>query len=323
MRFWIPEGFEVPSRLWLLLAIPVIVGLYIFATTRKNRRGIRFTNTSMLSAVLPKQSAWRRHLALVLSLLSLVTLTMAFARPIQQVDVPRERATIVVVIDNSLSMQATDVKPSRIEAAKTAAKEFVTSLPEKYNASLVTLSGNPRIIVPPTLDHQVVVRSIDSIQLEESTAIGESLATALRALEQAPRDKDHPDEVAPGAVVLLSDGENTAGRAPLQVAADLKKANVPVYTIAYGTENGYVDVDGKRELVPPDEKTMQAIAEETGGQFFKAASADQLKVVYEKVRSSVGYEKANRQVTARYAGFGLVFAVLAAVGAILLGARRA
>lgn len=323
MSFLIPEGFEAINRLWLLLLIPLIVGLYIFAMTRKDRRGMRFTNTSMLGAVIPKQSPWRRHLSLALSLLSLITLTMAFARPTQQVDVPRERATIIVVLDVSLSMKAVDVAPSRFEAAQTAAETFVLSLPEKFNVSLVSLSGNSRVVVPPTLDHQLVARSVQTLKLEESTAIGEGLAAAMQALQQAPGDKNDPRSVAPGAIVLLSDGESTAGRAPQQVAQEVAKAKVPIYTIAYGTENGFVDVDGKRQLVPPDKKTMQDLARMTQGQYFDADNAEELKVVYTKIGSEVGSEKATRQVTARYAGFGLVFAVLAAVGAILLGSRRA
>lgn len=314
-------AFLSPERLFILLLIPLLIAAYIFASHRKNRRGMRFTNTSMLEVVVPKQSQWRRHVAVGLSILSLVTLTAAFARPKTQIDVPRERATIVVVIDSSLSMQATDVDPNRLDAAKAGAKEFVLSLPDKYNVSLVSMAGNAQIVVPPTLDHRAVERAIDSIELDESTAIGEGIATALRALKQAPKDKDNPDAVAPGAIVLLSDGESTAGRAPMQAAAQARDQKVPVYTIAYGTENGYVDLDGKRELVPVNHEQMQQIADVTGGKKFEAASAGELKVVYEDIGSEVGYEKADREVTSRFAGYGLAFAVLAALGAISLGAR--
>ena len=142
-------AFLSPERLLILLVIPLLVAAYIFATLRKNRRGMRFTNTSMLDVVVPKQSQWRRHVAVALSLLSLVTLTAAFARPKTEVDVPRERATVVIVIDASLSMQATDVKPSRFEAAKAAAIEFVKELPDKYNVAVVSMAGSASILVPP------------------------------------------------------------------------------------------------------------------------------------------------------------------------------
>jgi Ca-activated chloride channel homolog len=227
----------------------------------------------------------------------------------------------VVVIDASLSMEATDVNPDRLSAAKQAAVAFVKSLPEKYNVAVVSMSGNPNILVPPTLAHNTVENAINTIRLQESTAIGESIITALRALEQAPKDPANPDAIAPGAIVMLSDGTNTAGRAPQQAAAEARAAKVPIYTIAYGTENGYVDLDGKREPVPVDHKLMQEIAELSGGKYFSAATPDQLRTVYNNIGSQVGYEKADREVTARFAGYGLAFAVLAALGAISLGAR--
>jgi Ca-activated chloride channel family protein len=226
-----------------------------------------------------------------------------------------------VVIDASLSMQATDVQPNRLAAAKQAAIAFVKSLPEKYNVAVVSMAGNPSILVPPTLAHNTVENAINTIQLQESTAIGEGIITAMRALEQAPKDPSHPDSVAPGAIVLLSDGTNTAGRAPLQAAAEARTAKVPIYTIAYGTENGYVDLDGKREPVPVDHQQMQQIADASGGKYFRAATPEQLKTVYANIGSQVGYEKADREVTARFAGYGLAFAVLAALGAISLGAK--
>lgn len=314
-------AFMAPQRLLFLLVIPAIVLAYVFASRRKNRRGMRFTNTSMLDVVVPRQSQWRRHLAVALSLLSLITLTAAFAQPKTQVDVPRERATVVVVIDASLSMQATDVQPTRLAAAKQAASQFVQQLPDKYNVSVVSMAGSPAILVPPTLAHNTVENAINTIQLQDSTAIGEGIATAMSALQQAPKDPANPDSVAPGAIVLLSDGSNTTGRSPLQAAAAAKAANVPVYTIAYGTENGYVDLDGKREPVPVDHEQMQQIAAASGGQYFAAATAAELKQVYENIGSEVGYEKADREISARFAGYGLALAVLAALGAISLGAR--
>jgi Ca-activated chloride channel homolog len=314
-------AFIAPERLFILLVIPLLVAAYIFAMRRKNRRGMRFTNTSMLDVVVPKQSQWRRHLAVALSLLSLITLTAAFARPKTQVDVPRERATVVLVIDASLSMQATDVQPTRLDAAKEAAIEFVIRLPEKYNVSVVSMAGSAAVLVPPTTAHNTVENAIRSIQLQDSTAIGEGIAAALSALRQAPKDPDDPDAVAPGAIVLLTDGKNTVGRAPLQAAGEAKAAEVPIYTIAYGTENGYVELEGKREPVPVDHEAMKEIAQLTNGRYFAAATADELKTVYENIGSSVGYEKADREVTSRFAGYGLALAVLAALGAISLGAK--
>jgi Ca-activated chloride channel family protein len=166
-----------------------------------------------------------------------------------------------------------------------------------------------------------VQNAINSIQLQDSTAIGEGIATALRALQQAPKDPNNPNSIAPGAIVLLSDGSNTAGRSPQQAAAEAKAAKVPIYTIAYGTQNGYVDLDGERQLVPVDHEEMKQIAAATNGDYFAAVTADQLKKVYENIGSDIGYEKADREVTSRFAGYGLALAVLAALGAISLGAK--
>lgn len=318
---FIPAGFNAPTRLLLVLLVPLIVAAYIVALRMRNKRGMRFTNTSMLEVVVPKQSQWRRHLALALTLLSVVFLTMAFAKPTNTVQVPKERATVILILDTSLSMQAKDVKPNRLAAAQDAASGFVQELPDKYNVALVSLYGSPSIVMRPTLDHQAVIRAIKTLKLQESTAIGESIAQALRALQQAPKDPDDPDKPAPGAIVLLSDGGNTNGRAPVQVAAQAKKDKVPIYTIAYGTDNGYVDVDGQREPVPVDKALLKQVADATGGKTFSADNVEQLKQVYANIGSDIGYVKSKREATGRYAGLGLTFAALAALAAISLAAR--
>lgn len=312
-------SFLEPNKLWALLAIPLLVAAYIYATRRKNRRGMRFTNTSVLDVVVPKQSQWRRHVAVALSLLSLITLAMAWAVPSADTQVKRNRATIVLVLDVSLSMEATDVEPNRLDAAKEEAKTFVESIDPKFNIAVVSMAGSTSIVGPPTTDRNATMAAISGLQLQESTAIGEGIVAGLQALEQAPRGDD--DSVAPGAIVLLSDGESTSGRAPMQGAAEAKQAEVPVHTIGYGTENGYVDLDGKREPVPVDHQTLQEVAEATGGQYFQAASPQELEKVYSDIREETGYEKVKQPVTAQFAGYGLAFAVVAALGAVSLAAR--
>ncbi len=315
------QGFLNPARLWWLLVVPVLVALYVFLIRRKSKAGIRYTNTSVLSAVLPKQSQWLRHVTVGLAILSLITLVGAWARPMGVDKVPRERATVVLVIDVSLSMEATDVSPTRLEAAKTAASSFITELPSKYNVAVVSLSGSPAVRIPPTQDRGAALRTITNLKPQESTAIGDSITVALAALDQAPAGDNGAK--APGLVVLLSDGANTAGQAPLQSAGDAATRKVPVYTIAYGTDNGYVDVDGKRERVPPDPETLRQISQMTSGKTYAADNASQLRDAYKSIGSEVGYEETVKEITATAAGVGLVFAVLAAVGALILGARWA
>lgn len=317
---WLP-AFSEPSRLLWLLAVPVLVALYVWATKRRNKRGMRFTNTGMLGAVVRRQSQWRRHLTVALSLLSLISLTGAWAKPFDQVDVERDRATIVVVLDISQSMQATDIRPDRFSVAKTEAKEFVKSLPERFNVALVTLSGNPALVIPPTLDRNAVIRAIDTRELQDSTAIGESIVVGLRAMEQAPKSEADQDGLPPGAIVLLTDGQNTTGRPAEQGAQEAADAKVRVYTIGYGTENGYVDIDGTREPAPVNNDQLASVAKATGAEHFRAGSPDQLKQVYSDIGRAVGYEKAERETTAAWAGWGLGFAALAALCAISLAAR--
>ena len=311
--------FLNPERLWVLLVVPLMIAGYIFLVLMKKKTGMRFTNTAILGQVVPRQSQWRRHLAVALSLAALVALSFAWARPNGVEMQPRERATVVMVLDISLSMQATDVKPSRLEAAKEAALGFVKDLPAQYNISVVSLSGNPSVRLPPTTDRVQAQQAIRSLKLQESTAVGESIYTALSALQLAPKGTDSTP--APGAIVLLSDGQNTAGRSPAQAANEAKKQTVPIYTIAYGTENGYVDLDGKREKVPPDKALLSSISAATGGQTYTAENLDQLDRVYNNIRSEVGQTPVNKETTALWAGYGLAFAVVAALAAVSLGAR--
>ncbi len=311
--------FLNPERLWVLLVVPLLIAGYIILVLMKKKTGMRFTNTAILSQVVPKQSQWRRHLAVALSIASLVALSLAWARPNGVEMQPRERATVVLVLDTSLSMEATDVKPTRLDAAKEAALTFIKALPAQYNLSVVSLSGNPSVRLPPSIDRVQAQAAIRSLKLQESTAVGESLYTALSALQMAPKGTD--SSPAPGAIVLLSDGQNTAGRSPAQGANEARKLKVPVYTIAYGTENGYVDLDGKRERVPPDKALLASISLATGGQTYSAENLEQLDRVYNNIRSEVGQTPVKKETTALWAGYGLAFAVVAALAAVSLGAR--
>ncbi len=311
--------FLNPDRLWMLLLVPVLIAIYVFALRRKNRTGMRFTNTSVLGKVVPKQSQWRRHLAVAMSLLSLITLVLAWARPNGVEKVPRERATIVLVVDVSRSMAATDVSPTRLEAAQQLSIDFLDQLPEQYNVSVVSMSGNPATRLGPTTDRTYARRAIEGLALQDSTAVGDSIYVALSAIQMAPKADD--GSIAPGAIVMLSDGQYTAGRSPLQAAAQAATDGVPIHTIAYGTDNGSVDLDGKRERVPPDRELMQAIATETKGSYSSAESAGDLSRVYNTIRSEVGFEQVLKETTAQWAGYGLAFAVVAALAAVSLGAR--
>ena len=313
-------SFLAPGRLWFLLLIPVLVGLYLWLVRRKLSRS-RAVGRTMFDLVIPRDRTWLRHVAVGLSILSLATLTLAFAKPKDEVSVPRERATVVVTIDVSLSMEATDVEPNRLEAAKAAAAAFVTTLPPKFNVSLVSFAGTATTLVPPTLDRGAVRAAIEALQPQPSTAIGEGIYTSLAALLQVPPDPSDPEAVVPARIVLLSDGKTQVGRASDDAARAARAQRVPVYTIAYGTADGYIEVGGRREPVPVDRAELARVSRISGGEAYTATSAGQLKEVYDDIGSSVGKEKVDQEVTSRYAGFGLGFAILAALGMVSLAAR--
>lgn len=315
---FLPE-FESPGRLWVLLALPALVLLYILLMRVKRRTAFRFTNTGVLAAVLGSQRRWTRHLAVAMSLCSLIALALAWAQPLGTERVPRERATIVMVVDTSLSMQAVDVEPDRLTAAKASATAFIEDLPDGFNVALVSLSGSPAIKMPPSVDRGALQRALDALELEEGTALGEAITVSLQAIEQAPVGED--EEAPPAMIVLLSDGTNTVGEGPEGPVEHASEAGVPIFTIAYGTQNGFVDLDGKRENVAPDVETLRMIADATDGEAVGANSADSLAGAYKKIGSSVGYEEVSKPITAQYAFGALGFAVVAALGAVMMAAR--
>ncbi len=317
----IPTEFMRPDRLWWLLLIPALVALYLFLVWWRRSRSKAHTINN-LERVLPRQQAWKRHVAVGLAILALGALNVAFAQPKAEVDVPRDRATIVLTLDVSLSMQASDVAPNRLDAAKAAAKEFLQLLPSGFNVSLVRFAGTAAVVVPPTSDRGVVAAAIDSLDVAPYTAIGEGIYSSLDAIAQAPPDPNDPESTAPGAIVLLSDGFTNIGRDSADAATESKGKGIPIYTIAYGTAGGYlIGEGGQREPVPVNHTELSQIARLSGGKKFSAGSSEELRQVYASIARSVGYVKADQEVTETYAGYAVVFAGLAVLAMMSLAAR--
>lgn len=313
-----PE-FKSPARLWALVVLPVLILTYLLLMRLRKKMSLRFTNTGVLGTVMGSQRRWTRHLAVAMSLCSLVALGLAWAQPLGTERVPRERATVVMVVDTSLSMEAADVEPDRLTAAKQGAMEFIDGLPDSYNVALVALNGQPSIKFPPSTDRGALGRALMALEVADGTAVGDTLELALKAVEQAPVGAD--EEPAPAMIVMLSDGGNTVGAEPGGATESASQAGIPIYTIAYGTQNGYVDVDGTREAVPPDVETMEEIATATDGRAVNADSAASLADAYKEIGSSVGYEEIRKPITAQYAFGALGFAIVAALGAVMMAAR--
>jgi Ca-activated chloride channel family protein len=300
------------SPWWLLLLVPVLVlaVAYVWQQRRRSRYAVRFASLPMLERLAPRRPGWRRHVPAALLLLAFVGLALAVARPEAEVRVPRKNATVIVAIDVSISMRATDVEPNRLQAASAAARRFVEGLPDEINVGLVTFSGSTAVRAAPTTDHEEVENALSSLTLSTRTAIGEGVFTSLG--EIAATAATYGQKKVPATVVLLSDGTNTTGRTPQEAAAAAREAGVPVSTIAYGTQTGTVELDGQLIPVPVDTETLATLAEETDGRAYTAQTSDELNGVYDDIRSSVGFRSERREITQWFAGLALLLGLAAA-----------
>jgi Ca-activated chloride channel family protein len=312
-------SFLAPGRLWLLLAVLALLVAYVLLQRRRPTYAVRFTELDLLASLVPRSVAWRRHVPAALLLLSLTALVTAFARPEGDVQVPRERATVVVALDTSISMEAQDVSPDRITAARESAADFVAGLPEAFNVGLVSFSGSASVVVPATQDHDLVVSAVRGLQLGPSTAIGEAVFASLEAIRAVPGEPGQ--EPPPARIVLLSDGTNTVGREVSEAAQAALDAGVPVSTIAYGTPEGVVQVQGELIPVPVDQPALEQLAEDTGGSSFTAESGEELSEVYADIGSQVGTTTEKREITAQVTGIALALGIGAAVASLAWGAR--
>lgn len=313
-----------PDKFWLLLAVAAIAVTYAVLQTRRRSYAVRFTNLELLQSIAPKSPGWRRHVPALLLLVALSSMVVALARPAREERVPRERATVILAIDTSLSMMAEDVAPNRLEAAQSAAKSFLTILPPKINVGLVSFAGSGTILVPPTTDRARVTSAIDRLELEERTAIGEAIFTSLQAIRQAPVSEDDADnEEVPARIVLMSDGKTTVGRPDSVGANAAREAGVPVNTIAFGTDNGVIVLPEEPIPVPVDvdREALERIADATDGKAFTAATEGELREVYRNIGSSVGFEIEFREIGLWFIGLAMVLLFLSSSLSLLWFSR--
>jgi Ca-activated chloride channel family protein len=312
-------SFLQPERLWVLVVVGLIVAFYLFMQSRRKVYAARLASAELLDSIVPRRTGWRRHAASSLLLAALIVLSVGFAQPTRVVRVPRERATVIVAIDVSLSMEAADVEPDRLQAAQSAATTFIDELPRTLNVGIVGFAGTASVLLNPTTDRVAAGRVIDNLRLAESTAIGEAIFTSLDALLSVPPDED--GERAPARIVLLSDGVTTVGRPDALAIQAAQQAQIPVSTIAFGTEDGFIlyddpeteAVESERISVPVGGRSLEQIAEGTGGAFFTAESVDELDSVYENIGSAIGFEEAEREITDWFVGGGLALVALASL----------
>jgi Ca-activated chloride channel homolog len=312
------------SPLWLLTLIGVAALLigYIALQLRRKRYAARFSNLELLATIAPRRPGWRRHLTFALLLAALTVLSFGVAQPTATVRVPRDQATVMLAIDVSESMQATDVLPDRIKAAQAAAAQFAEILPARINLGLVKFGGTASVVVPPTTDRDAVKRAIQDLSLLQSTAIGEAVYACLDAITVFGQSNVAKGAKPPPArIVLMSDGANNKGRTVASAEDAARSAGVPVSTIAFGTDSGTVDLQGEQIPVPADKTTLRELAQQTGGSYHTATTEQELSQVYANIGSQIGYTTSHRDISWRFLAIGLLLA-LAAAGASLLWAGR-
>ncbi|MBV8928608.1 MAG: VWA domain-containing protein [Mycobacteriaceae bacterium] len=316
---------------WFFLYLGVVLALiaaYLLVLRARRRRVLRFANMELLQQVAPEQRSTRwRQLPVVLLVAALVLLTTAMAGPTHDVRIPRNRAVVMLVIDVSESMVATDVAPSRIEAAKEAGKQFTDELTPGINLGLVAFGGTATLLVAPTPDRRMMKAAIDRLTPEQRTATGEGIFTALQAIATAGAVLGGGTGPPPARIVLESDGKETvpampdAPRGAYTAARAAKEQGVPIATISFGTPEGTVDIDGQSVPVPVDDETLQHIADITGGQPFHAGSLDQLKTVYDALQQQIGYETIRGDASAGWVWLGALALTAALVAGLLINRR--
>ena len=306
--------FLDPIWLLLLIVIAAMLAAYLVVQLRRKKYVARFSNVALLGSVAPRRPGWRRHLTFAMLLIGLTVLSVGVAKPSAAVKVPRERATVMLAIDVSLSMEATDVLPSRLGAAKKAGKTFADVLPARINLGLIKFAKGATVLVSPTVDRDAVKVAIDGLQLDNYTAIGEAIFAAIDSIKNfAKASTAKGDTPPPARVVLLSDGSNTYGRTLSSAIAAARAAKVQVSTIAFGTQNGTVTGDnGAQVPVPADTSALSQIAAQTGGSFHTAASVQELESVYKDIGSQIGYTTKQQDVSYRFLVGGLLVTLVAA-----------
>ena len=317
--------FREPLLLLGLALVPLAVAAYVAAQRRRRRYAVRYTNVDVLAAVAGR-SSWMRHLPAALALLALAALLVALGRPERTVAAERRQATVVMVTDVSGSMRATDVQPDRLTAAKAAARALADKLPRDFRLGLVAFGTTASLLVEPTTDKARVIAAVDALAIAGRTAMGDGMARGLDAARTPVLDETGLAQRLPAALVLLSDGGNTAGADPITVAERARRLRIPVYTVALGTSAGYIErqrPDGtiRRIPVPPDTQTLQEIARETGGRAYQADDAGRLAEIYRGLGTRLSTRREKQEVTAAFAG-GALALLLAGMAAAMARAGR-
>ena len=314
-------SFGWPVALLGLLLVPLLVGLLVWHDRRRDRVAARFASLSLLPNVVDRAPGRLRFVPTAILLLALAAMVVGVARPHAMVSVPREEATIVVALYVSRSMKAADVEPTRLDAARAAARAFLAEVPEKFRIGVVSFATRAVVALPPTDDRELVAASLDTLKTGEGTAIGDAVALSI---QMGRRLREADGAIPPTSVLLISDGARDGGILDPEVAADrARRQGVPVYTVLVGTPDGVVEETlpgGFRQIirVPPSGETLSQIAQVSGGEYFTAVDVEELRQVYEELGSRLGSRREEREITDFFAaGSALLLVTGGALSALL------
>jgi Ca-activated chloride channel family protein len=333
----LPVNFLWPELLWLLVAVPLLVLLYVWLLRRRKKTSLRFANLALVKQAMGKSAVWRRHVPPALMLLAISALLLAAARPTAVISLPLNQETIVLAMDVSGSMRATDVQPNRLVASQEAAKAFIGQLPRSVRVAVVAFAGTAAVVQAPTLSRDDVIAAIDRFQLQRATAIGSGIVLSLatlfpdagidlsqitgqRPMPPGPNDKPKPEftpvqpgSYSSGAIILLTDGQRTTGPDPVEAAKMAADRGVRVYTVGMGTKDGEsINFEGWSMRVRLDEDTLKNIANITRADYFYAGTAEDLKKVYENLSSRLVVEKKETEISGLLAALGALLVAIAA-----------
>ncbi len=337
MKNQLPFNFIWPEMLWLLLALPLLVLLYVWLMHRRKKVALRYASLALVKQAMGRSTAWRRHVPPALMLLALAALLLAVARPTAVISLPSQQETIVLAMDVSGSMRAADVQPNRLVASQEAAKAFVAELPRSVRVAVVQFAGTAAVVQPPTHSREDVYAAIDRFQLQRGTATGSGIVLSLatlfpdagidlsqitgqRAMPPGPNDKPRPEftPVEPGsygsaAIIMLTDGQRTTGPDPLEAAKMAADRGVRVYTVGIGTKEGEtIGFEGWSMRVRLDEDALKAVAQMTRADYFYAGTAEDLKKVYQGLSTRLVVERKETEISGLAAALGALLVVLSA-----------
>lgn len=321
------SGFEHSWFFLFLFVVAGLIALYVVLQLARQRRMLRFANMELLESVAPKRPSKWRHIPAILLVLSLVLFTVAMAGPTNDVRIPRNRAVVMLVIDVSQSMRATDVEPNRMVAAQEAAKQFADELTPGINLGLIAYAGTATVLVSPTTNRDATKAALDKLQFADRTATGEGIFTALQAIATVGAVIGGGDTPPPARIVLFSDGKETMPTNPdnpkgaFTAARTAKDQGVPISTISFGTPYGFVEINDQRQPVPVDDETLKKVAQLSGGNAYNAATLAELKAVYASLQQQIGYETIKGDASTGWLRLGALVLALAGLAALLINRR--